>query len=240
MKNFPFDIDREFKRLKDSGKPGSLSKMAQIMAGSLDRAASQNAFQIYRNPKFRQLSSLESLEKIEQDRIFNELLVTNIVLLMMTLESNDLMIKEELKNYFLLIKDSLPKAHCNELAALGLEKEFLDIWDKLINLRYEEYSNNKNDVREASMEFEAKEKELTVNDIEDIQSILPVQTVAFGNFRHICRGKTKGKDDLLRFLVRHHGRFYIQMRILLEGVKLPLWKKIKMKTKWFLRDLKEK
>lgn len=236
----PFDLDKEFKKLKESGKPGSISKMAQIMAGTLDRAASQNAFQIYRHPKFRELSSLESLEKIEQDRIFNELVVTNIVLLMLSLEANDLRIKEELKDYFLVVKDSLPKAHCNELATLGIEKEYLDIWNKLIKLRYEEYSRNKNEIREASMQFEAKDKELTIKDLEDIQSILPAQTTAFGCFDHICRGKTKGKEELLKFLVRHQGRFYIQMRILLEGVKLPIWKKIEMKTKWFLKDLREK
>lgn len=236
----PFDLNKEFKKLKDSGKPGSLSEMAQITAGGLDRAASQNAFQIYRHPKFRRLISFESLEKIEQDRIFNELVVTNIVLLMLSLESKDLKIPEELKDYFLLVRDNLPKAHCNELAGYGIEKEYLDIWNKLIKLRYEEYVNNKNKVREASMQAEAKEKELTVRDIEDIQSILPAQTTAFGCFDHICRGKTKGREELLRFLVRRQGRFYIQMRILLEGVKLPLWKKVKMKTSWFLRDLKEK
>lgn len=236
----PFDLDKEFKKLKDSGKPGSLPKMAQITAGALDRAASQNAFQIYRHPKFRFLTSLESLEKIEQDRIFNELVVTNIVLLMLSLEANDLGVKEELKDYFLLVKDSLPKAHCHELATLGIEKEYLDIWEKLIKLRYEEYSRNKNEIREASMQFEAKDRELTVKDLEDIQSILPMQTAAFGCFDHVCRGKTKGKEDLLNFLVCHLGRFYIQMRILLEGVKLPMWKKIKMKTSWFLRDLKGK
>lgn len=236
----PFNLDNEFKKMKDSGKTGSLPKMAQIMAGGLDRAASQNALQIYNNPKFCRRASLENLEKIEQDRILNELLVTNIVLLMITLESNDLRINEELKEYFLLVKDSLPKAHCRQLAALGIEKEYLDIWDKLINLRYEEYSNNKNEVREASMQFEADKKELTIRDLEDIQSILPLQTTAFGCFTHICRGKTKGKEELLKFLIRHQGRFYIQMRILLEGIKLPLWKKMKMKTRWFLRDLKEK
>jgi len=235
-----FDLDQEFKKLKDSGKPGSLPKMAQITAGSLDRAASQNAFQIYRHPIFRRLVSFESLEKIEQDRIFNELVVTNIVLLMLSLEANDLRIKEELKEFILLVKDSLPKAHCDELANLGIEKQYLDIWEKLIKLRYEEYSNNKNEIREASMQLKARDKELTTDDIVDIQSILPLQTVAFGCFDHICRGKTKGKEDLLNFLIRHQGRFYIQMRILLEGVKLPLWKKMKMKAKWFLKDLKDK
>lgn len=236
----PFDLDKEFKELKEAGKPGSLPKMAQTMAGGLDRAASQNAFQIYHHPVFRRLTSLESLEQIEQDRIFNELVVTNIVLLMLSLEASDLRIKEDLKDYFLMVKDSLPKAHCDELANLGVEKKYLEVWKKLINLRYEEYSENKHTLREASMEFEAKEKELTAKDIEGIQSILPMQTAAFGCFDHVCRGKTKGKEELLNFLVRHQGRFYIQMRIVLEEVKLPLWKKIKMKTRWFLKDLNEK
>lgn len=236
----PFDLDSEFKKMKDAGKPGSISKMAQITAGVLDRAASHNAFQIYRHSKFRHLTSLLTLEKLEQDRIFNELAVTNIVLLMLSLEASDLKIKEELRDYFLLVKDSLPKAHCNELANLGIEKKYLGDWEKLITMRYEEYSNDKSMVREAAMQFEAKGKELTIKDIEGLQSILPLQTVAFGCFDHVCRGKTEGKKDLLNFLIRHHGRFYIQMRILLEGIKPPLWKKIKMKTAWFLRDLNDK
>lgn len=233
-----FDLDKEFKNLKERGKPDLLPKMAKITAGGLDRAASQHAFWLFRHPKFRRLLSFESLEQVEQDRIFNELVVINIVLLMLTLQSTDLNIPPELKDYFLLIRDSLPEAHGNELKNLGIEKKFVDIWDKLIDLRFKEYDKDKNDIREAAMELEAKEKELTISDLEGIQAILPVQTAGFGGFVHICRGKTKGKEELLKFLIRHLGRFYIQMRIYLEGNKVPFWKKAKMKIHWFLRDLK--
>jgi len=235
-----FNLDEEFKKLKERGpnNPLPIPKMAKITAGALDQGASQWAFRLFRDKKFRKMLDFEKLEKIEQDRIFNELVVSDLVLLMITLESPDLRIPEELKEYFLLVKDELPKAHCNLLASYGIEKKYLNDWDKLIKMRYEEYNKDKLDIRKVAMDMDSKKGDLTTKGLEDIQLLLPVQTVAIGCHHHICRGKTKGKDELFKLILKQMGRFYVGVRVPLEGGKIDFWGKLRVGVRHFLNRFK--
>jgi hypothetical protein len=235
-----FNLEEEVKKLKNWNKksPPSIAKMAKIMAASLDRAASQKAFQIFNDKKFRAFLNFDQLEKIEQDRIFNELVVNAIVLLMMTLEAPDIRNLEELKEYFLLVKEELPRAHRDLLASYGIEKRYLKDWDKLIQMRYEEYDKDKLELRKAAMELEAKERgDLTVDGLEDIQLFLPVHTVAIGCHHHLCRGKTDGKDELFKLILKYLGRFYVEIRVPLEGGKITFWRRAKVKARHLFQKL---
>lgn len=115
------DLDREMKELKKRGlnNPIPLFKMAKVTAAALDRAATQWAFRIYHDKEFKKLGNLENLEQLEQDRIFNELILGNIVLVMITLESPDLRV-EELKEYYSSVKEQIANAHDDALKERGL------------------------------------------------------------------------------------------------------------------------
>ncbi len=227
------NLDEEAKKLKkiDPNNPPPLAKMASILAASLSQAASQYAFKLFRDRKFRQFLEFDKLKKIEQDRIFNELVVTNLILLMLTLEAPDLRMDSDVKDYFFALKDELPKAHVNCLRELGIEEKYLRGWRKLIHMRYEEYSKDKHEARQAAMEIESRQKELTTEGLVDIQLLLPVQTVAIGCHYHLLRGKVRGKDELFKLIVRSLGRFYVEVRVPLEGGKITFGKKNRVKIR---------
>lgn len=98
-------------------------------------------------------------------------------------------------------------------------------------MRYEEYYQDKNKAREAAMIIESREKELDENSLLDIQLMLPLQTVAIGTHHHICRQKTRGKDELFKRLVKLMGKFYVEIRVPLEGGKITRWKSLVVKIK---------
>lgn len=215
------NLDEEMRKLKIRGpnRPLPPEKIAKILATSFDQAASGWAFRIFEDKIFRTLLGFDSLEVVERDRIFNELILATLTLIMLTLDASDLRTAEEMGEYFALVRDEIPKAHRETLHGYGIEKEHLDLWDKLIATRY------------AAMQVEAGFKQdgaLDRNDMTNITLIVPVQTVAIGVHHHICRGKTEGKDALFLCLLRHLQRFYLEMRIPLEGGRITPLMRLRM------------
>lgn len=227
------NLDEEMRKLKVRGlnRPLPPAKMAKILAASFDKAASGWAFRIFEDKTFRTLLESDSLEVVERDRIFNELILATLTLIMLTLDAKDLRTAEEMGEYFALVRDEIPKAHRETLHGYGIEKEHLDLWDKLISMRYNEYSEDKQEARYAAMQVEATQKDdgsLDRNDMAGITLIVPIQTVAIGCHHHICRGKTEGKDDLFLCLLRHLQRFYLEIRIPLEGGRITPFMRLRM------------
>lgn len=198
----------------------SLDQMADATAAALAKAAAGSAFQIFHDKDFRRLAGLERLSQTEQDRIFNELVVASLVLIMLVLEAPDLRVAGEFRNYLTDLKKRIPKAHVDHLRTLGVEAKHLRDWAKLIDMRYEEYARDRHDVRAAAMQIESSEKSLDLDDLSKIQMLVPVQAVAIGCHHHICRGDTKGQDDLFKLTLRLLSRFYVEVRVRFEGGKI--------------------
>ncbi len=205
-----------------SGTPQfeSFEQMAKATAAGLVQVAAHQAFGIFRDKEFRRLASFDRLDQVEQDRVFNELVVAYVVLIILLLEAPDLRVLPEFRDYLRDLKEQIPKAHLDHLRTLGVEDEHLRDWEKLIALRYDEYARDRHEVRSAAMEIESSEKALDLDDLSKIQMLVPVQTVAIGCHHHICRGETRGHDDLFRLMLRLLSRFYVDIRIQLEGGKV--------------------
>src|SRR3989344_5903290 len=169
------NLEEEMKKLKESGpdNPIPLSKMAAITATSLDQAAIQWGFKTYWDKKFLKLAKIDSLDQTEKDRIFNELILAAETLIMLTLEAKDLRHDDDFKDYLLKVKDEIRNAHDDYMKEIGVERKYRKLWKKLINMRYTEYSESKATAREAMMEYEAKERELMISDMTDINLTLP-------------------------------------------------------------------
>jgi hypothetical protein len=206
----------------NSGTPQfeSLEQMADATATGLVQLAAHNAFQLFRNKEFRGLANFGVLSQVEQDRIFNELVVSYVVLIILMLEAPDLRVPEEFRDYLRALKEKIPTAHVEYLKNLGMEAQHLRDWGKLIDMRYEEYAKDRHEVRAAAMEIESAEKALDLDDLEKIQMLLPVQTVAIGCHDHVCRGETKGRDELFKLILESMSKFYVDIRIRLEGGKV--------------------
>ena len=145
--------------------------------------------------------------------------MTHVVLVILILEAPDLRVPREFRDYLLLLQEMIPKAHVENLRTLGLEDEHLRQWEKLIALRYDEYAKDRHKVRSAAMEIQSSEKPLDLNDLSKIQMLVPVQTVAIGCHHHICRGNTKGRDELFKLTLEPLTKFYVDIRGRLEGIK---------------------
>jgi hypothetical protein len=198
----------------------SLEQMADATAAGLAQTAAGAAFQLFREKQFRRLAGFEQLSQVEQDRIFNELVVAFIVLIMLLLEAPDLRVAGESRDYLAGLIKSVPKAHLNHLRTLGVETNHLRDWEKLMAMRYEEYVRDRHEVRAAAMQLESAEKNLDLDDLSKIQLLVPIQAVAIGCHHHICRGDTEGRDDLFKLTLRSISKFYIELRVRFEGGRI--------------------
>lgn len=229
------NLEKEIKKLKKQGK-GNLppsEELAKISASVFDQFANSRAFKLFRDKKFRRFTNFDSLSKVEQDRIFNELVLAGIVLIMLTLEAPDLRVENEFKDYLDFVREKIPEAHLDCLKDLGIARKHRRLWKKLINMRYDEYFKDRLKAREAAMTIESKEKEMTIKKLEDIQLTLPVSTVAIGCHHHICRSKTNGRDELFKLTLKWLSKMYIEVRVPIEGGKITFWKKVLVKTRRF-------
>jgi hypothetical protein len=215
----------------------SLDQMADVTAASLAQASAGSAFDLFRGKQFRRLAGIERLSQVEQDRIFNELVVASLVLIMLLLEAPDLRVAGELKGYLAGLSEKIPTAYLNHLRSLGVETNHLKDWEKLIAMRYEEYARDRHDVRAAVMQIESSEKPLDLDDLSKIQMLVPLQAVAIGCHHHVCLAGTNGQDDLFKLTLRSLSRFYVELRVRFEGGKITPLTRLRVAMKQMLRRL---
>ncbi|MDP2602457.1 MAG: hypothetical protein Q8S00_07675 [Deltaproteobacteria bacterium] len=225
---------------KDRPALESLEQTAEATAAGLAQTAAGAAFQLFREKQFGRLAGFEQLSQVEQDRIFNELVVAYVVLIVLLLEAPDLRVARESRDYLAGLNKSISKAYMNHLKTLGVEANHLRDWEKLIAMRHEEYARDRHDVRAAAMQLESAEKNLDLDDLSKIQLLVPVQAVAIGCHHHICRGNTEGRDDLFKLTLRSLSKFYVELRVRLEGGKITPLTRARAALKRVLRRIGRK
>lgn len=217
--------------------PSSMGDMAERTAQGLANLAAHKAFELFRNPKFRRQVRLDHHEQVEQDRIFNELLVSHQLLIMLLMEAPDLRVPPDVRSHLLTVKNKIPDVHIRQLADLGLPKIHCDEWRTLMDMRYAEYTADRHQVRAATMALEAQDGGLEKKSLDRLQIILPAQTVALGCHRHVCRGELEGTENLLRLIANALGRFLMETRIHLEGGRVSLTGRAKMAVRRAVRKI---
>lgn len=218
----------------------SVDQMADATAAALAEAAAHDAFRLFRDTHFRRWARFDSLSQGEQDRIFNELVVADLVLIMLILEAPDLRAPGEFREYLLDLHRRIPKAYVGQLKALGVAREHLGDWEKLIAMRHEEYARDRHGVRAAAMELESSEKGLDLDGLSRIQLLVPVQAVAIGCHSHVCRGETDGCDELFKSILGSLSRFYLELRIRLEGGRITPFARTRMAVRRIIRRIRRK
>jgi hypothetical protein len=218
----------------------SLDQMAEATAAGLSQAATTSAYELFRDKEFRRTAGLERLSEGEQDRIFNELVVASLVLIMLLLEAPDLRVPKEFRSYLAGLNKKISVAYLENLKTLGVESNHLRDWEKLISMRYEEYARDRHEVRGAAMQIESAKKSLDLDALSKIQLLVPVQAVSIGCHHHICRGNTDGQDALFKRILKSLSRFYVEVRIRLEGGKSTPLTRARVALKRMLNSLGRK
>lgn len=153
---------------------------------------SRLALELFRDKRFRGYLKFSEISEEEQNRIFNELTVTNLVLLMLLLDqvTREISDDEDKKEFYQALRQAVPEYFKGFIRRIGIPDEYAKIWDKLVDLRYDEYVK---DALEVRGEF------LNHQDLADLaldRNVVIFQAIAFGLYHHLVRGKVI-KDDLV-------------------------------------------
>ncbi|MBI4262506.1 hypothetical protein HY624_03200 [Candidatus Uhrbacteria bacterium] len=154
-----------------------------VLARRIADDASRRAFRLYRDKKFRQSVAFDTLTTTEQDRMFNELVASNIVLVMLMLDTFVKVADSERKENVRTMLAAVPEQFIQSLESLGIDRAYTEIWLKLLHLRRDEYEQTRLEHREHFPEFGEGNPWIHV--------------VAVGCLFHIRRGQAIKKDPLL-------------------------------------------
>ena len=150
--------------------------------------SSRSAFRVFRNEDFRAELNFYTLSQQEQDRIFNELEVTAFVQIYFQTETLIKFHEDSFKHYLKMIKENLKLAHQNILKSSGVEDEHLLTWNKLIDMRLDEYRKDFNEHR---------------SELPNVEEHNPwILVTAVGGYDHITRGRGKPEDPAYRRIVK--------------------------------------
>ncbi len=162
----------------------------------LVRVVCGSAYSVFLDRHFRDKVNFEKQTQTEQDRMFNELVVTALLLLISIIKDRLYFIREERKNFWRQVLQQIPSNLVNWLGSLGIEKKYLNIWRKLIDLRLNEYQQRQSQTRRTwAEEIASHPEEELLND-----AMVRVETLTVSSMLHITRGKAKRDDPLRRRL----------------------------------------
>lgn len=157
----------------------------------LVKVVSGSAYQVFLDESFRELVDFKRQNEEEQNRIFNELTVTGLGLLLLLIDDKLPSIKDERKNFWKEVRDKIPELFTAWLESLGIAKTYVEIWTKLIDLRMDEYLKDRGITRNAWAEELLKENDEEMND-----AAVRVETMTVSSLLHITRGKAKPRSPL--------------------------------------------
>lgn len=152
------------------------------------KETTHSALQIFQQSEFRALLYFEKLKKNEQDRIFNELTVSALVLMLLMLSTLESIIQEgNHKNFIYILRARIPKEYADILRKSGISEKNISLWEKLIAMRYDEYQKEYSENREQLPKIEENNPWTVV--------------VAVGCMANLRRGKLLPHDPLSQKLL---------------------------------------
>ncbi len=162
-------------------------------AAFLVKVAADSAYQVFLDDHFRAMVRFKQQTEGEQNRIFNELVVTGLVLLTLLIDDGYTAIIPERKEFWRGVREETPLQFTGWLSEVGVAAEFTRIWGKLIQLRLEEYRAGQVQTRYAWVEelFQDRDDE-TLGD-----AAVRIETLVIGSLLRLTRGAAK-PGDLLR------------------------------------------
>ena len=170
-------------------------EMLDHAAEKLAEAVASLSFDVWSRKDFRLFVNFPNISQTEQDRIFNELEVSILGLLILKFDDG---ISKKDKEFGLMLvhfENKLIEGFLNLFRNLKVEEKYVKQWRTLIDMRLSEY---RKDYKIAIKESE-KMKELDEN--EDLKiSWARIETITIDCLTHIRRGDVEEKDPLWKFL----------------------------------------
>lgn len=179
------------------------------VAESQIKIVATHGFMAFRDPEFRRLIDFDKQSKVEQDRLFNELVATAIILLEALYINKLPDIKEQKQAYWREVEDCLEPAFKEYLKSIGIPDQYVGMWQQVIDQRWEEYLENKNYTREEFLD-ELGSKPKHGEFVRDMAVI--IETIKITSGLHLTRRRAKPKDPIFNYmqlwLIRLSNRLY--------------------------------
>lgn len=167
-------------------------------AAFLVKVAAGSAYQVFLDDRFRALIRFGQHSEEEQNRIFNELVVTGLVLLALLINDSYDEIIPERKEFWRSVREEVPLRFTGWLSEIGIAAEFAQIWKKLIQLRLEEYQADQIQTRHAWIEEMFRDQDRNDEALND--AAVRIETLVVGSLLHLTRGAAKPDDPLRKHL----------------------------------------
>jgi len=157
------------------------------IANKIVQYFAKDSFRLIREKQFIREFDFEGYDQVEQDRIFNEIVASAIVLSALMFETLAQKItNDESKQFFANLYIETMSEYSNILKNNGVEQHFCQIWKDLLEMRIKEY---RKDYKTYRKEFEKDSNPWS-------------QIVAIGGFQHITRGKGKAGSEAFQIFIR--------------------------------------
>jgi len=194
-----------------------IKEASRTAARVLVNKLSEESFKFWQQDRIRKLIRFKKLEQTEQDRIFNEFIVTLIGLL--DLQLRDEIVKIPRQNEKRILLKGIQEASLSEypiiLTELGTEKLFVDLWIELIKMRTKEY---REDYKLAVTEMK-KWEELKV-DNRYFDNIARINNCSILCLQHVRRGQTTPEDILWKDIRRWITFMDVEFKKILQMIQL--------------------
>lgn len=173
-----------------------IAEMLDYTAEKLAESVASFAFDVWSRKDFRLFVNFPNISQTEQDRIFNELKVSILGLLILKFDDG---ISRKDKEFGLMLEyfeNKLIDGFLNLFRNLKVEERFVKQWKKLIDMRIAEYRNH----YEVALKESRKMKEFVKNEESIRISWARLETITIDCLTHIRRGNVEEKDPLWKFL----------------------------------------
>lgn len=172
------------------------AKMIAAASQNIAKLVAGESFEFWQRKDFRLYIEFEKLSQTEQDRIFNELEVSVLGLFLLQLDyARKTAIEEEKRVVFGAFRQDLPAGFLQIMIDLGIEKKYVDIWSKLIEMRTKEYIEDFDIALKESAKMPELKNEASLRIVW-----ARIETITIDCLTHIRRGNVKTDDTLWKLL----------------------------------------
>ena len=156
-----------------------------------------SAFEVFKDDEFRRYFDFNRQKNEEQDRLFNELSLTGLCLLLLTLDDIVSRTYDKIR-FWREVRQRTPKMFQSWLKEIGVPRKNISIWSKLIMARCEEYQKDQIEIRR---EMERHDKEFSAYDNEAAkETYVRFMAIAIGAIHHLRQNKVNPSDPFFSHL----------------------------------------
>lgn len=178
-------------------KKGKINPETQ--ARELVLFASGRGYKLMHDPEFRRLMQLDSVDQFEDGRIFNELAAAMLTLLFVYLREQIPNVLGDKRLFWRSVQDKIIPVYIAWLSELGIQKDLVDTWEKLLEKRFREYD----DYRREALGF-LSQHPLEVGAPAQQVAYLPIMTISAYVMTYLRRGKHYDVDKQIQLLLQKH------------------------------------